>query len=152
MKTLIIITIILAIVFVLYSETYIRIRTSLRLSSKCIILFFGGLIMISEIFHFIMIGILATKIFSKDYDLITPPKSTIIITDYDRKSSEIFYTLNGQDYSGEINSDVIIVDYGNNDYSTATFYDAEYKVWIYSVDTTVCKIDLSKAELEAVVK
>ena len=98
-----------------------------------------------------MAGMLALKLFSKDYDLIYPPNSMLTIDSYSRKDGEIYYTLNDQEYVGEITSDEIVVDYGDKEYSTATFYDAKYKVWIYSVDTTVCKIDLSKAELESVV-
>lgn len=100
-----------------------------------------------EIIHFIMSAMLMLKVFSKDYELIYPPTHILTVDKYDRKTGEIYYTYNDQEYIGDITSDEVVVEYGDKDYSTATFYNAEYRVWIYSIDTTVCKVELSKLEI-----
>lgn len=147
MKTLLIVTLVSIAIFVFYSEIYIRIHSKLRLSSRCILVFFGGILMASEIIHFIMSAMLILKVFSKDYELIYPPTHILTVDKYDRKTGEIYYTYNDQEYIGDITSDEVVVEYGDKDYSTATFYNAEYRVWIYSIDTTVCKVELSKLEI-----
>ena len=147
MKTLVIIIVILVSLFVGYSELYIRLHSKLRISSRVILILFGSILMMAEMLHIMIAGLLVVKLFSKDYTLLYPAKEVITIDSYDRKTKSIFFVKNNEEYMLEIPSKEINVDYNATDTSTAIFYDAEYRVWIYSIDTSVCNISLSINEL-----
>lgn len=148
MKTLLFVLIVLVVLFVICTETYIRMRTELSIQKRRILVFLGATILIGELAHFFMLGSMIIKIIFKEYDIGNHPKEMIVIDDYDRITGNIHYTRNEKSYIAEIASKEIELDYTDKDISTASFYDAEYRVWIYSVPTSVCKLELGKALLE----
>ena len=147
MKTLLFVLIVLIVLFVACTETYIHMRTELSIQKRHILVFLGVTILICELAHFFMLGSMIVKIIFKEYDLNNNPKEIIVIDDYDRITGNIHYTRNEKSYIAEIASKEIELDYTDKDISTVTFYDAEYRVWVYTVPTTVCKIELGTALL-----
>ena len=82
MKTLIIVLCMLVILFVVCTETYIRIHREIGLLKRCILVAICGIILITEFLHFGMLGMMIIKVATKDYDLIEPPTSVMLIDDY----------------------------------------------------------------------
>ena len=144
MKTLIIVLCMLVILFVVCTETYIRIHREIGLLKRCILVAICGIILITEFLHFGMLGMMIIKVATKDYDLIEPPTSVMLIDDYNHCTGTLYYTKNGASYMGHITSTQVNVEFTDDDVNSATFYDAKYRVWIYTVPTTVCKIKISR--------